>query len=135
MIVIDTNIIAYLMLPGKYTEKIRRLFQRDPDWVAPALWRSEFRNVLAMEMRQNQLPLTDVLNIILEAEALLREGTYEVVSGDVLRLTLESSCSAYDCEFVSLALNLNVALVTMDKKILSAFPHIASSPNAFLALM
>jgi len=134
MIVVDTNIIAYLMLPGKYTEKIRRLFQRDPDWVAPALWRSEFRNVLALEMRQNQLPLTDALNIMLEAEALLNEGTYEVVSGDVLRLTHESTCSAYDCEFVSLALSLNTGLVTMDKKVLAAFPHMTSSPDAFLAL-
>ena len=48
MIVADTNIISYLFLPTTYSEQVSRLYRVDPDWVAPDLWRSEFRNVLAL---------------------------------------------------------------------------------------
>ena len=34
----------------------------------------------------------------------------------------DSDCSAYDCEFSVLARRLGVRLVTMDKKLLKAFP-------------
>lgn len=131
MIVVDTNIIAYLLLPGEFTEQARRVFQLDPEWVAPALWRSELRNVLVMEMRRNQLPLAPAMEMMHAAEELLDEGTYDVSSEGVLRLAHESACSAYDCEFVALALSLQVDLVTVDKKVLAAFPRVAVSPDAY----
>ena len=42
----------------------------------------------------------------------------------------DSDCSAYDCEFIALAINLNTKLVTMDKKLLKAFPERAVALNA-----
>lgn len=53
---------------------------------------------------------------------LLAGGEYEVDSTSVLELVRDSDCSAYDCEFVALAEKLDVKLVTMDKKLLRAFP-------------
>jgi predicted nucleic acid-binding protein len=49
----------------------------------------------------------------------------------VLELASRSGCSAYDCEFVALAQDLEVPLVTNDRQILKAFPTIAISPSAF----
>jgi predicted nucleic acid-binding protein len=40
----------------------------------------------------------------------------------VLELVRDSDCSAYDCEFVALATKLDAKLVTMDRKLLRAFP-------------
>ena len=40
----------------------------------------------------------------------------------VLELVRDSDCSAYDCEFVALAARLETKLVTLDKKLLRAFP-------------
>ena len=52
---------------------------------------------------------------------------FDVHSRDVLELVRDSECSAYDCEFVSLAARLGTKLVTMDKKVLKAFPTHAVS--------
>lgn len=45
----------------------------------------------------------------------------EVDSRRVLELLRDSDCSAYDCEFVALALKLGVKLATMDTRLLKAF--------------
>ncbi|MDR2219880.1 MAG: type II toxin-antitoxin system VapC family toxin [Methylobacillus sp.] len=122
MIVVDSNIVAYLYLPGDHTAKVESLLQRDADWAAPLLWRSEFRNILAGYMRRNTLTFQAALNLQSEAESLLAGAEYEVDSRQVLELVRDSNCSAYDCEFIALAMTLGVKLATMDGKLLKAFP-------------
>ena len=61
MIVVDTDVQAYLCLPGDFTQR---------------------------------------------AEALLSGREYEMDSYDVLALVRKSDCSAYNCEFVALAVRL-----------------------------
>lgn len=129
MIVVDTNIIAYLYLPTDFTGHAERLLECDPEWAVPLLWRSEFRNVLALYMRKALVSLGEAVRIQEEAESLLKENEYVSVSHDVLRLVSVSSCSAYDCEFVALAQSQGVKLVTMDHKILADFPETAISLN------
>ncbi|PKO63511.1 MAG: VapC toxin family PIN domain ribonuclease [Betaproteobacteria bacterium HGW-Betaproteobacteria-17] len=125
MIVVDTNVLAYLYLPGEYTEAAEHLLQRKPDWHAPILWRSEFRNILAGYMRRGGLTFEQALAIQTEAEALLTGAEYEPDSRRVLELVKASDCSAYDCEFIALAESLGVTVVTMDAKLIKAFPKIA----------
>ena len=122
MIVVDTNVVAYLYLPTEYTAQAEALFERDPEWVAPLLWRSEFRNILAGYMRRKTLTCEAARDLQLEAESLLAGAEHEVDSRQVLELVRDSDCSAYDCEFVALAMTLGVKLVTMDAKLLKAFP-------------
>jgi predicted nucleic acid-binding protein len=126
MIVVDTNVIAYFFMRGEHTVAAEQLYERDPQWVAPALWRSEFRNLLAGYMRKEGLSLERACAIQNAAQSLL-EQEYESDSNSVLRLVSESTCSAYDCEFVSLAERLGVKLVTMDAKLRRAFPKVAVS--------
>ena len=125
MIVVDTNILAYLYLPTEHTQKVEALLAKDTEWIAPTLWRSEFRNVLALYLRKNLLTFDQALAIQSEAEALLQDNEFIVTSYDVLHLVQNSECSAYDCEFVALAQNMNVQMITMDKKILKNFPETA----------
>ena len=132
MIVADTNIISYLFLPTAYSEKASRLYLQDVEWAAPSLWRSEFRNVLALYIRQQILSLSQALAIQEEAEALMMDHEFTITSMQVLSLTDSSTCSAYDCEFVALAKQLSVKLVTEDKKILREFPDNAQSLDDFL---
>lgn len=123
MIVADSNVLAYLYLPGEYTARAEALLERDPEWAAPTLWRSEFRNILAGYLRRGTLTFTQASALQREAEGLLAGAEYLVDSLGVLELVRDSDCSAYDCEFVALARQLNTPLVTMDAKLLRAFPQ------------
>jgi predicted nucleic acid-binding protein len=131
MIVADTNIISYLFLPTEFSDKASRLYQSDPEWAAPVLWRSEFRNVLALYLRKKLITLAEALVLQEEAEALMLDKEFTVPSVSVLSLTDKSTCSAYDCEFVALARQLSVKLVSEDKKILAEFPNVAVSLNQY----
>lgn len=130
MIVVDTNVLAYLYLPGDFTAQAEALLERDPDWRSPVLWRSEFRNILAGYMRRRTLTFEQARAIQTEAESLLAGSEYELESARVLELVRDSDCSAYDCEFVALAMQLNTKLVTMDAKLLRAFPKHAIAMTA-----
>jgi predicted nucleic acid-binding protein len=125
VIVVDTNVIAYLYLPTEYTGHAESLLERDPDWAAPLLWRSEFRNILAGCMRRKALTFEAATSLQAEAESLLAGAEDDVDSQRVPELVRDSDCSACDCEFVALAMSLGVRLVTMDAKILKAFPRLA----------
>ncbi len=123
MIVADTNVIAYLGIDSPYTALAEQLFLADPDWIVPGLWRSEFRNVLALYMRKTLLTLDQALQIQSEMEDFLQNCEYEVTSLDVLRLASNSNCSAYDCEFVALAKSFEIKMVTLDRKLARSFPE------------
>ncbi|WP_200947107.1 type II toxin-antitoxin system VapC family toxin [Rhizobacter sp. Root404] len=118
----DSNILAYLYLPGDRTAAAEALLEQNPEWAAPVLWRSEFRNILAGYMRRKTITLGQACSLQSEAESLLAGAEFEVDSSSVLELVRDSDCSAYDCEFIALAIKLNTKLVTMDKKLLREFP-------------
>jgi predicted nucleic acid-binding protein len=122
MIVVDSNILAYLYLPCEFSAAAEALLEQDSEWAAPVLWRSEFRNILAGYMRRNTLTLEQACTLQAEAEGLLNGLEFEIDSRSVLELVSKSDCSAYDCEFIALAERLDTKLITMDKKLLRAFP-------------
>lgn len=122
MIVVDSNILAYLYLPGDRTAAAEALLEQDPEWASPVLWRSEFRNILAGYMRRKTITFDQACSLQSEAESLLAGAEFEVDSSSVLELVHDSDCSAYDCEFIALAIKLNTKLVTVDKKLLREFP-------------
>ena len=121
MIVVDTNVIAYLFVPGDRTSAVEALRRQDAEWAVPLLWRSEFRNVLATLIRLGHIELRSAQAIQAQAEQLLAPLEFAVDSETVLALAASSNCSAYDCEFVALADYLDVPLVTADRKLKTRF--------------
>jgi predicted nucleic acid-binding protein len=130
MIVVDSNVLACLYLPGDHTADAEKLLEQDPDWAAPVLWRSEFRNILAGYVRRKAIAFEQACSLQAEAESLLAGAEFEVDSRVVLELVRDSDCSAYDCEFIALAMTLDTKLVTEDKKLLRAFPSRAAALSA-----
>jgi predicted nucleic acid-binding protein len=131
VIVVDPNVLVYLLLPGEHTEHAERVLRRDPVWAAPLLWRPEFRHVLAVYMRQGRLALDHALQLMDTAEILLQGREYTVSSGRVLSLVAGPRCSAYDGEFVALAQDLGLSLVTSDARLPAEFPATVIAMDRF----
>jgi len=132
MIVVDTNIIGYLFLNSPRSTQAETALKKDSTWAAPLLWRSELRNVLTLYLRKGLLTLEDALQIMEEASRLLAGREFAVPSLAVLTLADQSTLSAYDCEFVALAQDLGVPLVTVDRQILRDFPQVAVGLEEFV---
>ena len=132
MIVVDTNVISYFYLASEYSELAEQLFLKTSSWSAPLLWRSEFRNVLISYARKRIISLQDTIQIFEAATGILQGNEYAINSSQVFTLSMHSGCSAYDCEFVNLAQDLGIPLVTMNKKILQNFQGIAVSIQEYL---
>jgi predicted nucleic acid-binding protein len=132
VIVADVNLIAYLCITGEHTTVAEAVLAADAEWAAPLLWRSEWRNLLAGYLRRGELDLRAALERTAVAEAVVRGREYLVEAAAVLELVAASPCSAYDCEYVAVALQLGVPLVTSDRRIMAAFPDTATAPADYI---
>lgn len=95
-------------------------------------WRSEFVSVLSLYIRKKYLTVQQETFLIQQAENMMVDSEYEVNSGKILELVNQSKCSSYDCEYIALAEDINVPLVTRDKRIIREFPTKATSVEKFL---
>jgi predicted nucleic acid-binding protein len=133
VIVVDTNIICYRWMSSPNSAAAETALAKDAHWIAPLLWRSEFRNIMALAIRKKTLTINAAQEIVRKAEASFERGEFAVASDAVLQLAATSNCTAYDCEFVAVALAEGVQLITTDRQILHAFPEIAVSLEEFVA--
>ncbi|MDX2080239.1 MAG: type II toxin-antitoxin system VapC family toxin [Terrimicrobiaceae bacterium] len=133
MIVADSNLIAYLHLPGPMSGLADAVLLKDCQWWVPPLWKSEFRSILFAYMRKQGTSLEMAQAHWAEAIDHLATTQMEPNASKVLALAADSSLSAYDAEFVVLAEELGIPLVTSDQQILREFPKLAVSPEKFVA--
>ena len=132
MIVADSNLIAYLLIPGDKSELADAVLLKDADWAVPLICRSKIRNILTLYMRHEGMSLAQGRTTMEKAEHLWNGREYAVPSDDVLELTYRHDVTAYDGEFVVLAKQLGIPLVTFDKAVRKAFPSLALSAEDFL---
>jgi predicted nucleic acid-binding protein len=132
VIVVDTNILAYLLIEGEQTEKAGRLLASDPHWVAPSFWRIEFLNVLLNYARYQGVTAKNVKAIWESSFHLSHLREEPVEAGDALELALKYKITGYDALFVALAQNLGTVCVTQDKALRKTVPHLTVSLDDFL---
>jgi len=132
MIVADTNLIAYLHLPGPKAALADAVLVKDPEWCVPPLWQSEFRNILFAYMRTEGMGIATAETHWNDAFSHLGPNQAEPDPSRVLEKSRSTKLSAYDAEYVTLAEQLGIPLVTSDKAILKAFPRLTLTPEAFL---
>lgn len=132
MIVVDVNILMYFVLRGEHTALAAAIADKDADWLAPLLWRSEMLNALTGYIRKEMLTIRTAIHAFQEADAAVR-SQIRVDELRVFELVASSDCSSYDCEYIAAAEASMVPLVTNDRKLLRAFPIIAISMQDFVA--
>lgn len=131
MIVVDTNLIAYAVSPGEPGALAARVAERDPVWIAPVFWRSEMANVLATAMRARGLDFDDAVAMFERAEQLVTDSELEPAIAEWLEIAARGGVSAYDAGFVFVAEQLDLPLVTADRKLAKAFPARAVTLEEF----
>jgi predicted nucleic acid-binding protein len=132
VIVVDTNVIAYLLIPGPHQTAVEGVRKRDDDWRAPPLWQSEFRNVLTLCLRRKAMTLDVALETLALAQEVMAPGELGVDDALVLARAERLNLTAYDTEFAVLAETLDVPLVTLDHGILAACAPRARTPETFV---
>ena len=132
MIVADTNLVAYLLIEGTQTATARAVWDKDPQWMLPTIWRSEFLNVLTTAVRASVLTLEQAHETWHLALTIFGESEVEPSGDDVLDRAAERKLSAYDAQFAVAAADLGVPLVTADRRLLAACGDLAVPPGQFL---
>lgn len=132
MIVVDANLIGYFFIATEDSALAMQVFEKDPDWYAPLLWQSEVRSAVSKYVRFKNMSLEEAQNTMDEAHDFMLEHERYVSSNVVLELMSTSTCTTYDCEYVALAKEMNLTLVTFDKEVVRDFPKIAIFPQDFI---
>jgi predicted nucleic acid-binding protein len=132
MIVVDTNILAYLFIAGEKTALAQQLFQREPVWITPAIWPHEFLNVLASFVKFGGGTIEEARNIWQQSQRFMAGRVVETNLAQALELAVLHDLSTYDAQYVTLAQNKQCLLVTEDKKLTGKLPGTAVSMTDFL---
>ena len=132
MVVVDTNVLAYLLVEGDRTKEAQALFARDSDWRSEAFLLVEFSNVLATYRRMGALSGQQTESLLAEAARRMRE-LLNVPNLQALRCAERFAVSAYDARFLAVADTLGAKLVTEDTKLRAAAPALTRSIAQALA--
>ena len=132
--VVDTNVVAYLLLGTKaFVDEARLCLERVTTPLAPAHWEAELANVVWMATRAGVLAPGDAPARLGLARRLGIESvaTAALCQGALLR-SIDSGVTVDDTLFVELAARTACPLVTFDKAVLKAFPDLACRPRDLL---
>lgn len=132
MVVVDTNVLAYLLIEGDRTALAQDLYARDPDWRSEGFILVEFCNILATYRRQGLLEEAAAAHLLESAERVL-SGLVNLPHARTLRIADEFGVSAYDARFLGAARTLRAKLVTEDARLRRAAPSLSRSLEQVLA--
>jgi len=126
VVVVDTNVLAYLLIEGDRTAAAQALYARDADWRSESFLLVEFSNMLATYVRNGRLDAEAETALLAAADRTLT-GTVSLPHPRALEVALELGVSAYDARFLAVARGLGVKLVTEDAKLRAAAPALTQS--------
>ena len=131
MIVADASLLAHLLIPSPESALAEDVYRKDSEWSAPVLWRSELRSVLLKHMRHSGMNIELAKAVVEKALLLIRDRETLPPNLAVLEAALFFNVSAYDAEYLVVARQLGVPLLTFARKLQQAAPGLAIAPNAF----
>ena len=132
MIVVDVNIVAYLLIAGEKTAEAQSLWEKDSYWIVPDLWRHEFLNVLATFVRHGGTGLDTARRLWDSALDFLWANETSVDPALTLELAERYKLSAYDAQYLALAVTKETLLITEDKALIASVPQQCLSMREFL---
>jgi len=132
VVIVDTNVLAYLLIKGDRTPLAQALYKRDPEWRSEAFLLVEFTNILATYLRKGSIDQDQALSLMAQAERRVR-GLSNLPHASALRIAGEFGVSAYDARFLAVARQLGGKLVTEDSKLRAAAPALTRTMDEAFA--
>lgn len=133
MIVVDTNVLAYLLIDGIHSAEARELYRRDPDWRSEAFSLIEFCNVLLRYIEARKMKIGAAGGFLASAETLLDGKLARISHQQCLEIGARYHVTAYDARFLAVAQLLHRPLVTEDQRLRRAAPALTCSTAEALA--
>jgi predicted nucleic acid-binding protein len=122
VLLIDTNVLAYLLIEGDRTPAAQALYERDPDWRSEMFILVEFSNVLATYVRTHALTVEEGLALLARAQSLM-PSLASASHAHALETAAQLRICAYDGRFICVAKELGTRLITEDAKLRTAAPQ------------
>ena len=135
MLLVDTNVVAYLLIQGVHTEAAQKLHSRDADWRSEAFLLVEFTNVLVSSIATKRMTPRQAEDLLATATALFDGKLARAAHASVLTTAVRHHVSAYDARFLTLARQLGSRLVTDDARLRAAAPALTQSLAEALAIV
>jgi len=126
VVVVDTNVLAYLLIEGDRSADAQALYARDADWRSEAFLLIEFSNIVATYQRGGALGRETAEELLGTAERVVA-GLVNLPHARALKLAAEFGVSACDARFLGAAQNLGSRLVTEDARLRAAAPGLTQS--------
>ena len=123
MIVVDVDVVIYLLTDTPQRSLAVRLYEQGKEWRLPPLWRHELINVLGTLTRNEVLDLEAAVQLWRNALDLFAAGEQQPDMEQALALAVDRGISVYDAQYVTLAVALDTRLVSEDKKLRRRFPE------------
>ena len=133
MLLVDTNVVAYLLIEGDHTETAQELHTRDSDWRSEAFLLVEFTNVLVSSIARKRMTLSMAEDFLAKISSLFDGKLGRIPHASVLAIATRHRVSAYDARFLSLADQLGSRLITEDARLRAAAPALTQSLAEALA--
>jgi predicted nucleic acid-binding protein len=127
MLVVDANIVAYLLVEGEKTAQARGLWATDHDWHAPRLLFYELASVFAQLLKRRALSPEAASSGLESVLGLVRLLDADPPAARILEIASTLSLSAYDASYLATAEIVRAPLVTEDARLLRAAPEITRS--------
>jgi predicted nucleic acid-binding protein len=133
VLVVDANVVAYLLVEGDKTAQARALWAVDADWHAPRLLSYEVASVFAQLVKQGGVSMEAAITALENAGSLVRLRDQDPPGARVLEIATRLGLSTYDATYLAVAETLGTSLVTEDRRLLRAAPGITRSLESIAA--
>lgn len=124
MIVADANVIVYLAIEGGQTAAAQGFVSSEPQWITSPLWRFEFASAVTTMIRAGMLDRSNALKAFHQAEQLAHGREQGINQDRVIEMAVRYAISAYDAQYIALALANDTKCVTSDGPLLHKAPDI-----------
>ncbi len=134
MIVVDASIVAFLLIEGELTPAARRLHRLDPEWITPPILNHELLHILAAlghssGSQEDRRAMVEIWRGIRQSVG-ARQQVPDPVKA--LKLAMELGIPGHDAQYLALAEQLALPLVTEEESLIAAAPSRAVGLISYL---